>query len=240
MNLDSKTAIVTGAGSGLGAAISEALISENVVVYGLARSGSALEKMNSRLGNRFKPVVLDITDRNGIKNWFSETFSDSFLPDILINNAGAGAFARIDEMEADVWDGMIQTNLTGMYNITAEAVRLMRTTNEFSHIINIGSILGSVTRAEGAAYSATKFGVSGFSDSLFKELRGDNIKVTCVNPGSIDTHFFETSGIESHTNMLQPGDIATTIIHVLKTPDNMLINELTIRPLNPKKPKANT
>lgn len=97
--------------------------------------------------------------------------------------------------------------------------------------------MGTVTRSEGAAYSATKFGIRGFSESLFKELRSDNIKVTCVNPGSIDTHFFETSGIESHRNMLQPKDIADTIIHILQTPENMLINEITLRPLNPGKPK---
>lgn len=237
MNLDFKIAIVTGASSGLGAAISESLVQNKTTVYGLARSSDKLYKMQSELGDLFKPVILDITDRTAVTSWIQNTFSENHRPDILINNAGTGVFGRIDEMKPKTWDVMINTNLTGMYNITAETVKLMRKTTDFSHIINIGSILGSVTRSEGAAYSATKFGIRGFSESLFKELRGDNIKVTCVNPGSIDTHFFEDSGIEPHRNMLQPKDIARTIIHILKTPDNMLINEITLRPLDPRKPK---
>lgn len=237
MELDSKIAIVTGASSGLGAAIAESLIRENTTVLGIARDKTALQKMELELGNQFKPVILDITDREGVRSWSHKTFSENFQPDILINNAGSGGFGRIDEMQDAIWDTMMNTNLTGMYNLTSEVVKWMRRTKNYSHIINIGSVLGIVTRSEGAAYSATKFGIRGFSESLFKELRNDYIKVTCVNPGSIDTHFFENSGIEPHSNMLQPKDIANTIIHILETPDNMLINEITLRPLNPKKPK---
>jgi short-subunit dehydrogenase len=104
------------------------------------------------------------------------------------------------------------------------------------HIINIGSILGKTTRAESAAYSATKFAMQGFSEALFKELRSDKIKVTCVNPGSIDTHFFEESGIIPHANMMQPKDIADLVLHLLETPDNLLVDEITLRPLIPNPP----
>src|SRR5690606_34273973 len=128
-------------------------------------------------------------------------------------------------------------NLNGLYYITSEVASLMKKKKEGSHIINIGSILGSMGRAEGAAYCATKYGVQGFSDALFKELRFFNIKVTCFNPGSIDTHFFESSGIPAHTNMLQPHDLANTLVQILQTPDNMLISDITIRPLNPKHPE---
>lgn len=237
MDIHSKIAIVTGASSGLGAAMAKALVEENAKVYGLARNMKELERLREDVGASFTPVRLDISDRVAVKNWILDTFSEAYQPDILINNAGAGSFGKIDEMEAATWDVMVNTNLTGMYNITSQVVKLMRTTAKPSHIINIGSILGTVTRAEGAAYSATKFGIRGFSNSLYKELRGDNIKVTLLNPGSIDTHFFESSGINAHKNMLQPNDIANTVLHILKTPDNMLIDELTIRPLNPRKPK---
>lgn len=237
MEIHSKIAIVTGASSGLGAAMATALVKENAKVYGLARNKEALESLKAEIGTSFIPVPLDISDRNAVNKWVSETFSADYIPDILINNAGAGSFGRIDEMGAATWDVMVNTNLTGMYNITSQVVKLMRATTEPSHIVNIGSILGSVTRAEGAAYSATKFGMRGFSDALFKEIRNDNIKVTLLNPGSIDTHFFESSGIEAHKNMLQAEDIADTVLHILKTPDNMLINELTIRPLDPRKPE---
>lgn len=237
MTIFNKIAIVTGASSGLGAAISEALIESGVVVYGIGRNSTKLNSLQNKFGNNFIPVILDISVASDVKKWLTDTFSEENSPDILINNAGVGSFGKIDEMPSEEWYNMINTNLNGLYNITSEVVRLMKPKAGITHIVNIGSILGTTTRAEGAAYSATKFGISGFSEALFKELRGDNIKVTCLNPGSIDTDFFKSSGITSHSNMLQADDIATTVIHILNSPDNMLISELTIRPLNPKIPE---
>ncbi|SRX55120.1 SDR family oxidoreductase [Aequorivita sp. CIP111184] len=233
MNILNRTVIVTGASSGLGAAISKALVAEGAKVYGLARNNDKLQELQKSIGSNFIPVQLDISDEKDVQNWLAETFSEEIAPDILINNAGAGFFGKIDEMPSEEWYRMINTNLNGMYCITSEAVKFMKAKSESSHIINIGSILGITTRAESAAYSATKYGISGFSEALFKELREYNIKVTCLNPGSIDTSFFKSSGIKSHSNMLQTKDIASTLLHILKTPDNMLISEITVRPLNP-------
>ncbi len=237
MNLTNKIAIVTGASRGLGAAIAKALVNEGTMVYGLARDSQALARLQKECRAKFVGVELDISDFEMVKDWLSDTFSGERVPDILINNAGSGGFGKIDEMPADQWGAMINTNLNGMYYITSEVVKLMKAKAESSHIVNIGSILGITTRSEGAAYSATKYAVNGFSESLFKELRQFNIKVSCLNPGSIDTHFFKNSGIEPHGNMLQPDEIASTVVHVLKTPENMLISEMTIRPLNPKGPE---
>ena len=237
MNILNKNAIVTGASSGLGAAISEALIHGGAKVYGLARNKDKLQLLKDKLGVHFIAVPLDISNYHAIKLWVHETFSDNDSPDILINNAGVGLFGKIDEMPSEEWLAMINTNLNGMYYITSQVASLMKQTEKGTHIINIGSILGSMGRAESAAYCTTKFGIQGFSDALFKELRFFNIKVTCFNPGSIDTHFFESSGITSHNNMLQPKDLADTLVHILQTPDNMLISEMTVRPLNPKSPE---
>ncbi len=238
MNILNKTAIVTGASSGLGAAISEALIKNGAKVYGLARNIKSLQSLESKLGDHFISVPLDLTNRETVERWISETFSENNSPDILINNAGVGLFGKIDEMPAEEWLTMINTNLNGMYYITSQVAGLMKKSEEVAHIINIGSILGSTGRAESAAYCATKFGMRGFSDALFKELRFFNIKVTCFNPGSIDTHFFESSGIDAHHNMLQPKDLANSLVHILQTPDNMLISDITVRPLNPKSPES--
>ena len=109
----------------------------------------------------------------------------------------------------------------------------MKSNPNTCHIINIGSILGKVARAESAAYSATKFAMQGFSEALFKELRSYKIKVTCVNPGSIETHFFKDSGITPDENMMQPKDIAALILNLIETPDNLLVDEITLRPLIP-------
>lgn len=236
MKLKDKIAVITGASSGLGSAIAAALIQKGAIVFGLARNITALNQLKNQLGDRFFPVEMDITHAHQLKNWVQKTFHADYIPHILINNAGTGGFAAIDQMAEDDWLTMTNTNMNGMYYVTSSIVPLMKVTKESKHIINIGSILGTMGREEGSAYCATKHAVVGFSDALFKELRHFNIKVTCFNPGSIETDFFKTSGIDSHSNMLHPSDLADIIVHVLETPENVLINEMTVRPLNPKKP----
>lgn len=235
MKLEEKVAIVTGASSGLGAAFAMALVAKGVVVYGLARNLEKLTTLQSKLGNGFIPVGMDITHYEGVASWTQSTFTDSHLPNILINNAGAGYFNKIDELTLEQWHAMVNTNLNGMFYLSSNIVPFMKMNSSSCHIINIGSILGKTSRIGAAGYSTSKYGIQGFSEALFKELRNDNIKVTCVNPGSIDTHFFEDSGIEPHHNMLQPNDIAEFVISILETPDNFLVDEITLRPLNPKR-----
>lgn len=238
MELNNKIAVVTGVSSGLGAAIAKALIQKGVEVYGLARNKTKLESLKNDLGEKFKPVQMDISKQTDLKTWAESTFSENHIPDILINNAGTGSFGAIDEKPAEEWLQMVNTNLNGTYHITSQLVPLMKKNKNHTHIINIGSILGTVAREGGTAYCATKFGIQGFSEALFKELRYFNIKVSLINPGSIDTDFFETSGIKKHQNMLQPRDLAGTVVYLLETPDNMLIDKLTVRPLNPENPTA--
>lgn len=233
MEIKGKIAVVTGASSGLGASLANALVAKGATVYGLARNLVKLKTLQNQLGKTFIPVKMDITDQKAIATWVKNTFSEAYFPAVLINNAGAGYFSKIDELPLQQWHDMINTNLNGTFYITSNLVPFMKKDSTSCHIINIGSILGKTTRSEGTAYCATKYGMQGFSEALFKELRNYNIKVTCVNPGSIDTHFFEDSGIKPHKNMLQPNDIAALIMHILETPNNMLIDEITLRPLQP-------
>ncbi len=235
MILNNKIAVVTGASAGLGAAISKCLTEKNVLVYGLGRTLETLEKVHQHCGTKFMPIVLDIADEKAVNNWVQQNFEENKAPDILINNAGIGGFGNIDEMPSAQWVAMINTNLLGMYFMTAAIVPFLKTKTTSTHIINIGSIMGTVGKEAATAYASSKFAVQGFSDSLFKELRVFDIKVSCVNPGSIATDFFQKSGIESHGNMLHAEDVAQTIMHLLETPDNVLIDNITLRPLNPKK-----
>lgn len=233
MNLDQKIAVVTGASSGLGAAFSIALVAKGATVYGLARNVDRLNSIQNNLGKRFIPLGIDISNQKDVCSWVKNTFSEFHTANILINNAGAGYFRKIDEFSLEQWHEMVNVNLNGTFYLTSSIVPIMKQNKDTCHIINIGSILGKATRADSAGYSATKYGIQGFSEALFKELRAYNIKVTCVNPGSIETHFFQQSGIEPHSDMLQPDDIAALMIQILETPDNMVIDEITIRPLLP-------
>ena len=236
MDINAKTAIVTGASSGIGTAFSQSLIDEGATVYGLARSTGKLERIREELGDQFIPVTMDITDHDAIDQWIKDTFSEEKAPDILINNAGLGRFGNVDELPLEDWETMISTNLSGIFYMTRNIVPLMKANESVCHIINIASIAGKIGNPQLSGYNASKFGVRGFSEALFKELRYDGIKVTCFYPGSIATHFFDDKDMETHANMMQPGDVANVLVNVLETPDNFLINDITMRPLNPKSP----
>lgn len=115
----------------------------------------------------------------------------------------------------------------------------MKKSGRGSHILNIASVAGLLGNPQLSGYNASKFAVRGFSEALFKELRYDQIKVTCMYPGSIATSFFEKAGADTHKNMMQGSDVADTLVHIIETPDNFLINEIMLRPLNPKNPDEN-
>lgn len=236
MNIDSKIALVTGASSGIGTAFSHALINKGATVYGLARSTDKLNKIRNELGEKFIPVTLDITNHDLIAEWVEDTFSDNQQPDILINNAGVGRFGNVDELSLEDWETMLQTNLSGTFYMSRQIVPLLKQNDSVCHIINIASIAGKIGNPQLTGYNASKYGVRGFSEALFKEVRYDGIKVTCFYPGSIATDFFTKNNMETHPNMMQPEDVADVLVNILETPDNFLINDITMRPLNPKPP----
>ena len=167
-----------------------------------------------------------------------DAFSGMDRIDILINNAGLGRFAPIDVQSKEDWTVQMETNLTGVYLCTRAAVPLMKAQNQQAgfggHIVNIASVAGLVGNANLSAYNATKFGLRGFSEATMKELRGDGIKVTCICPGSVATEFGRVAGSSGAPNPMQPKDIASTVIHVLQSPDNYLISEVVMRPLRPR------
>ena len=238
MKLEGTTAIVTGASSGLGAHLSRALITKGVTVFGLARSVDKLNEIHRQLGDAFHPVEMDITEQEAVDAWIEETFEEASFPDILVNNAGLGIFGPVDKLDPDDWHKMINTNLNGVYYITRQVVPLMKAKKSSSHIINISSIAGLLGNENLSGYNATKFALRGFGEALFKELRYDNIKVSTLFPGSIATSFFERVDMETHENMMNADEVSEVIINLLQTSDNFLINEMTMRPLNPKKPES--
>ncbi len=237
MRIENKIAIVTGASSGIGKEFSKKLVSKGAIVFGLARRLNKLKLIQEEIGNKFIPVEMDITIPDEIEKWVNSTFSEDYLPHILINNAGLGYFGNVDELSVNDWNTMINTNLNGVFYLTRKIVPLMKINSDHCHIFNIASVAGLLGNPQISGYNATKFGLRGFSEALFKELRFDDIKVTTMFPGSIATEFFNTAdGSGTHPNMLQAKDVADTLIHILETPNNFLINEITLRPLNPKNP----
>lgn len=237
MELQGKTAIVTGASSGIGAEFSKALAEKGVTVYGLARRKSKLDEVKKVVGDNFISVELDVTKRKDVDAWVDHTLGNDVSVDILVNNAGFGKFGNIDELPVEDWEGMLDTNLSGIFYLTRRIVPLMKSNPDVCHIVNIASVAGLIGNPQISVYNATKFGVRGMSEAMMKELRPFGIKVSCFYPGSISTEFFSHSGGSTHPNMMSPADVAKTLIYVLETPDNFLIDEIVMRPLNPKPPE---
>jgi NADP-dependent 3-hydroxy acid dehydrogenase YdfG len=161
MNIENKTAIITGASSGIGAAFSKALIKKGAVVYGLARRMDKLKALQKELGDNFKPVKLDVTSHAEIESWVQKTFKDDHLPDILINNAGLATFGDVDKLPVTDWQTMQNTNVNGVFYLTRNVVPFMKLNPEICHIINISSIAGLLGNPKMSGYNASKYAVRG-------------------------------------------------------------------------------
>ena len=236
MNLTDKTAVVSGASSGIGRTVSRYLVDRGASVYGLARGLDGLNGVRDELGAAFHPVQCDVRDEHQVETAIGEIAEDAGRIDVLVNNAGLGIFGPVEEMSTDDWDRQIETNLNGVFFCTRAVVPHMKKQNQASgfggHIVNIVSIAGRIGNPNLSAYNASKFGVRGFSDSTMLELRGDGIKVSGIYPGSIQTNF-RSSG-SSTTNPMTVDDVTSTVMHVLESDENYLISEVVMRPLRPK------
>ncbi len=236
MQLQDKVAVVTGAS--LGRAFADALVARGAAVFGLARSADDLQDAQDALGDAFHPVACDVRDPDDVARAFQEVEAEAGRCDVLINNAGLGRFDSVEDYDDEAWNVMMDTNVTGLFFCTRAAVPMMKAQNAESgfggHIVNIASVAGLLGNAGLSGYNATKFAVRGFSEAIMKELREDGIKVTCVYPGSVETHFADEAGTSGSKNPMQPESVAATVVHVLEGPDNYLISEVVMRPLRPK------
>lgn len=238
MQLEGKVAIVTGASAGLGADFSRELAKKGATVYGTGRRAEKLEALEKEIGDAFHPLVGDVREPAQVQQAVQQVVDEQGRIDVLVNNAGLGQFAEIDEMDLDQWDVQMDTNLRGVFLFTRAVVPTMKAQNADTgfggHIVNIASVAGLVGNPRLTAYNTTKFGLRGFSEALMKEVRQDGIKVTCFYPGSVGTEFASVAGSSGAPNPMRSVDLAHTLVHVLEGPDNYLISEVMMRPLRPR------
>ena len=214
-----KSALVTGASSGIGESIALKLLDLNYQVYGMARdfSTSAIVHKN------FQKISLDLTAEYNypkIENLH-----------ILINSAGVGHFAPHEELSNKQIKQMIDLNLTAPLLLSKHYLRELKKSNGF--IININSISGIQPAIFGAAYSASKAGLNHFGKSLFKEARKSGLKVININPDITKTPFFDELNFKNSDNPLsfiEPSDIANIIEDILNMREGTVITDLTIQP----------
>jgi NAD(P)-dependent dehydrogenase (short-subunit alcohol dehydrogenase family) len=154
--------------------------------------------------------------------------------DILVNNAGVGSFGNVMDMTPDQWAEVIETNLTGAFNASHAALPRLRERGG-GFIINISSLASTSAFAGGAAYCASKSGLNAFSEALMQEVRYENIRVSCVLPGSVATGFSSGAGTRGADWKLDPEDVAEVVVNLLRQHPRSLASRVEIRPSKPKR-----
>lgn len=225
MDFKDRVAIVTGASRGIGLAITRALLEEGVTVAGWSRT--APEALTH---DRFSHFEVDLTEEQSVEKAYNQTVKELGEEiHILINNAGAGYRGAMEEMPVDKWKCLFDLNVHGIFYVTRLVIPQMKA-NEEGHIINISSGAGTNGIAGMSCYCGTKHAVVGISHSLHQELRDFGVKVTCLSPGSVQTGFSS-----SKKNKLLPEDLAASVTHILRCPQNFHYTDLQVRPLQPNK-----
>ncbi len=184
--LDGKTALVTGASRGIGAAIAASLAAAGARVVGTATSEAGAGRIGDALGEGGRGAVLDIADADSVDALLSEVNANEGPPLIVVNNAGITRDNLLMRMKPEEWDEVLSTNLTGTYRVCRGVLRGMMKARH-GRIVNIASVIGIMGNAGQANYAAAKAGIIGFSKSLARELGSRNITVNVVAPGFIDT-----------------------------------------------------
>jgi 3-oxoacyl-[acyl-carrier protein] reductase len=237
--LTGRTALVTGATRGIGFAIAEALADAGAQVAVCGRSQTGVEDAVRRLtgpvpkaGRKVVGKAADVRESAEVGALFAWIASEFGGPDILVNNAGVGIMKSTAQLSVEDWRQTVDTNLTGTFYCSREALARMKQRGG-GYIINIGSLAGKNAFAGGAAYNASKFGMLGFSEAMMMDHRYDNVRVTHIMPGSVDTEF---SGGSTHADWkIAPQDIGEIVLMLLRMPERTLVSQVEVRPAKPRK-----
>lgn len=231
--MSQPVAIITGASSGIGEAAARALSGNGYRVVLAARRKERLNSLASKIregGGEALAIPTDLRQLDQIQHLVEDTLQAYNRIDVLVNSAGYGKLVWLDEQtQADIQD-QLQVNLTGAIQITREVLPLM-IAQDGGHIIHIASIASWVGLPTYSIYSATKFGLRGFLESLRRELRGTGITVSGIYPGAVDTEFDQHAGVHWKTTRVTPNwllltadDVAHQILKVIKKKKNNAIN----------------
>ncbi|MGV8123465.1 MAG: SDR family oxidoreductase [Candidatus Xenobiia bacterium LiM19] len=230
-----KIAIVTGGSSGIGLETGKLLSRQGFTVILAARRESKLREIADahRDGTPLEFLACDVSDEDSVTAFVQQVKERHGQADVLINSAGIGYRGAIDELPTSRFDEMMHTNVRGVYLCTKHIVPLMKD-RQRGHIVNISSGAGKNGIANMAGYCASKFALMGLSESLALEFKPFNIKVSVICPGSTNTDFHLVMngahpGEEARQLMIQPEDIARTVLHIITAPESCWVYEVTTR-----------
>ncbi|MFR9710181.1 SDR family NAD(P)-dependent oxidoreductase [Paenibacillus sp. MB22_1] len=190
MSLEGKIVVVTGASSGIGALAAQRLSERGAVVVLAARNAEKLNRVAASLAGPYRVLEMDVGSDASVKEGFNQILKEFGRVDVLLNNAGYGKFEYLDQMPVSEFAEMMNVNYIGMVRCTKAALPSMKAARS-GRIVNVASMAGKIGTAKSAAYTATKHAVIGFSSALRQEVREYGITVSTINPGPIDTPFFD-------------------------------------------------
>jgi NAD(P)-dependent dehydrogenase (short-subunit alcohol dehydrogenase family) len=232
-NLAGKVAIVTGSTKGIGLAIATRLHAAGASVVVSSRTASDVAATVERLGARAHGIVCDVADPAACQRLIDGTVARFGRVDILVNNAGFAIFASILDMAVEEWQRQIDVNLGGVFYCSKAALpHLVKTGDGF--IINIGSLAGRNYFAGGTGYNAAKAGVMGMTEAMMLDVRHQNVRVSVIMPGSVNTHFRGDQSPE-RSWPLEADDVALTVLQLLDYPAGAHVSRVEMRPSRPGK-----
>jgi 3-oxoacyl-[acyl-carrier protein] reductase len=234
--LSGQNALVTGGTRGIGLAVAEALLGAGANVAICGRSGETVKNAVSQLTNKAKSKVVgkvaDVRSNTEVADLFTWIDHELGNLDIVVNNAGLGVFKSTAELSVKEWQETVETNLSGVFYCCREALPRLKQRGG-GYIINISSLAGKNAFAGGAAYNASKFGLNGFSEAMMLDHRYDNVRVSYVMPGSVNTEF--SSGAARADWKIAPEDIGEIVLMLLRMPERTLVSRVEVRPSRPLK-----
>ncbi|MGB9198780.1 MAG: SDR family NAD(P)-dependent oxidoreductase [Terriglobales bacterium] len=230
--LSQQVAVITGAGRGIGAAIAAKLARLGALTILCGRTRAALEQTAAAIqnsGGQSAIMECDVTDLRSVESLAVRVDRTFGRLDILVNNAGImGPPGPLHELAPEAWDQIFNTNLRGVYYTIRNLAPLMIRGGS-GHIINISSLAGKNALPNGAAYSASKWGLNGLTYSLAEELRAHNIRVSVICPGSVNTDFSGHPGKKAE-RMLQASDVAHAVAMIVTQAPQCFASEILLRP----------
>src|SRR5579864_5798292 len=230
--LAGQVAVVTGAGRGIGAAIAHKLAKLGATTVLCGRTQSTLDSTAKAIldaGGKTEVIPCDVTILHQLEYASARVDSTFGRLDVLVNNAGVGGFSEpLHNLLPEEWDRILNTNLRGVYYaIRVFAPVMIRAYS--GHIINVSSLAGKNALPKGAAYAASKWGLNGLTYSVAEELRGHNIRVSVVCPGSVDTELSPHAG-KDPAKMLQTEDVAHAVAMLVTQAPQSFVSEILMRP----------
>jgi NADP-dependent 3-hydroxy acid dehydrogenase YdfG len=242
--LEGTVALVTGASSGIGEATAVALAAEGATVAVAARRRDRLEAVAERIDSDVLVIETDVSDEASVRGMVEGTVAEFGRLDTLVNNAGVMLLGPIVDAPVEEWKRMVELNLLGLLYCTHAALpHLLRAAESeprrVADVVNISSVAGRVSRPGNGVYSATKFGVGAFSDSLRQETARRHVRVTLIEPGATGTELVghnRPEVIETiqanflDAEIMRAEDIAESIVFTVTRPRHVAVNEVLIRP----------